>query len=90
MTSSDREEVLGIVLGDSNFFFHSGSHVIDSVVELGRVVVDVTGIPVCDVTERVIPGDVVDVQYVDNDCSRVSVFVVEHSIRQLVTLFINK
>jgi len=42
VTSTDREKILGIVLGDSGFFFHRASHVIDSVVELGRVVVDVT------------------------------------------------
>lgn len=39
---TDREKVLGIVLGYSSFLFRSVSHVIDCVVELGRVVVDVT------------------------------------------------
>jgi len=38
---TDREKVLGIVLGYSSFLFRSVSHVIDCVVELGRVVVDV-------------------------------------------------
>ena len=31
-------------------------------------------------------GVVVDVQYVDDDCSGVGMFVVEYPVRQLVTL----
>ena len=38
---TDREKVLGIVLGYSSFLFRRVSDVIDCVVELGRVVVDV-------------------------------------------------
>ena len=68
MTSTDREQVFRVVFRDSGFFFHGVSHVIDSVVELGRVVVDV--------------------QYINNDCRRVGVFIVEHTIRQLVALCI--
>ena len=39
--NADREKIFRVVLGDSGFFFHGVSHVIDSVVELWRVVVDV-------------------------------------------------
>lgn len=48
--NADREKIFRVVLGDSGFFFHGVSHVIDSVVELWRVVVDVARRP--EVTSR--------------------------------------
>ena len=51
---------------------------------------DVTRGSPCDVTVRGFPRVVVDVQYVDDDRSSVSVFLVENAVRQLITLVINK